>query len=111
MNLGTRTSFTLTGWIKPESDFSAIPTPGIPGSAGATPGYDGHHHQRSVPGFCSTKRHSRALQFKVHADPNAGRLSTSNVLAGNDWTFVAVTYDRCVDHVKFYVGNRMLPLP
>ncbi len=115
LDLGTRASFTLTGWIKPESDFSAIPNSRYPRiiSVGATPGYDGTTTNGAFLIMFHDAPLTRALQFKVHADPNAGAISTSNVLTGNDWTFVAVTYDSTLraDHVKFYVGNRAAPLP
>jgi len=114
LNLGALTSFTFTGWIKPDGDFSAIPSGRFPRliSVGAAPGYDGTSTNGAFL-IVYNNSPNRALQFKSHADTGNGALSASNILSGSDWMFVAVTYDSTLgtDQVKFFVGSKASALP
>jgi hypothetical protein len=110
VNLGTLASFTLACWVKPEADYSTV------GSSNSFPriiqvgpsGYDGSGNGAYLSVFNNGST-ARALEFKA---PGVDVLSSANVLSGNDWTFVAVTYDstQSSNQVKFYVGSRSAAL-
>jgi dienelactone hydrolase len=106
LNLGTLSSFTLACWVKPEADFSTLPDGRFPRLMllGANAGYDGSGDGAYLSIY-NSGANTRALQFRV---PGVEVISSPNVLSGNDWTFVAVTYDSTLgsNQVKLYVGNR-----
>jgi hypothetical protein len=71
---------------------------------GANAGYDGSGDGAYLSVY-NSGANTRALQFRI---PGVEVISSPNVLSGNDWTFVAVTYDSTIgsNQVKLYVGNR-----
>ncbi len=111
--LGTRTAFTMSGWIKPGAA-SALTT-GFPRLMllGSAAGYDaGAGQQGAYFAIYNNEGTSAGLQFKVNGDTSNGALSASGVLGGTDWIFVAVSYDSSLpnNQVKFYTGQRLATL-
>ena len=107
LNLGTLNQFTLTAWIKPVADFSTMSGSEFPRiiMAGATPGYDTSVTNGAALLAYNSGGTSAGLQFTV----NTGNVvSPSGALTGNDWVFVAVTYDSTLanNNVSFYIGSR-----
>ena len=111
--LGTRTAFTMTGWIKPGAASGL--TTGFPRLMllGWAAGYDaGAGQQGAYFAIYNNTGTSAGLQFKVNGDTSNGALSASGVLGGTDWIFVAVSYDSSLpnNQVKFYTGQRLATL-
>jgi Glycosyl hydrolases family 2, TIM barrel domain/Glycosyl hydrolases family 2/Glycosyl hydrolases family 2, sugar binding domain len=109
LNLGSLNKFTMTGWIKPASDFASLPGGIFPRlmMVGPTAGYD-MGTTNGVGVLVYNSGTLGALQVKINADTGNGVITSGGVLTGADWVFVAVTYDATLanNNVNIYVGNK-----
>jgi beta-galactosidase/beta-glucuronidase len=111
VNLGTVNQLTLCAWIKPSADFSTMDNAAYPRfiMVGSSPTYDtSQPNGVALLGFNDSTL-SEGMQLAVNT---SSVNSSGGILTGNDWLFIAVTYNSTLanNNVNFYVGSRTSPV-
>ena len=116
LNFGAISNFTLTFWVKPDSDFFSSPAiatynnprffvlaPGVAADYGATNGIS-----MKVNSYDTTGEDG---ELKVNIGGGSEYTSAGNsfITAAGEWSFVALTYDGST--LKVYGGSETTPEP